>query len=90
MYADIIEVISMKRIMLYGALSFLPLALLLGSSSAMSPGRSASLTPTSVEAAPSCRRVHGTACAPEGETVRCSIGDEIRVCVCENRTFNCR
>jgi hypothetical protein len=80
----------MKRTILFSALSFLPLVLMLGISSARAPSPAPSFMPPTTEAAPSCRRVHGTACAPEGTTVRCSIGDEIRVCECENRTFNCR
>jgi hypothetical protein len=82
----------MKRILVYAVLAFSPLALLLGVSSADEPtvDTAAVITSPQTEAAPSCRRVHGAACSPEGTTVRCSIGDEVRVCVCENRTFNCR
>jgi hypothetical protein len=80
----------MKKILLYSALSVLPLASMLGISSARAPSTPSSFTPPAVEAAPSCRRVHGAACAPEGTTIRCSIGDEVRSCVCENRAFNCR
>ena len=82
----------MKRFFLYSALSFLPLVALLGISSARAPTTSASVTPPPAEAAPSCRRVHGTACTPEGATIRCSIGDpvEVRVCVCSDRAWDCR
>ena len=82
----------MKRVLLYSALSFIPLVGLLGVSSAKAPTSSGSFVPAPVEAAPSCRRVHGAACAPEGTTIRCAIGDpeQIRVCVCEDGAFNCR
>jgi hypothetical protein len=84
----------MKRLTLFGAFSFLSLALLLGISSAdrTKGDTSGSFTPVQTETAPSCRRVQGAACRPEGTTLRCSIGTppEIRLCVCENGAFNCR
>jgi hypothetical protein len=83
----------MKRILFYSALSVLPLVTLLGISSAKAPTTSDSVMSPSTEVTPpSCRRVHGAACRPNGATIRCSIGDppEIRVCVCEDNAFNCR
>ena len=82
----------MKRVILYSVLSILPLALLLGISSASEPNVSTSafVTPPEADAAPSCRRVHGAACSPEGATIRCSIADEVRLCVCERSAWNCR
>lgn len=79
----------MKRIITYSVLSLLPLVFLMGISSAGGPNTSPDPT-APAEAAPACRRVHGAACRPEGTTIRCSIGDEIRVCVCERGTFDCR
>jgi hypothetical protein len=84
----------MKRIIQYSVLSFLPLVFLLGISSAnqRTVSTPAFTAPAETEAAPSCRRVHGAACAPEGTSVRCAIGDpvQIRICVCEDGAFNCR
>jgi hypothetical protein len=84
----------MKRVALFSGFSLLSLALLIGVSSANRPSvdTGASFSPVQHQAAPNCRRVHGAACRPEGTTIRCSIGDppQIRLCVCENRAFNCR
>lgn len=82
----------MKRVALFSAFSFLSLVLMLGISSGnrRSVDPPASFIPAQTETAPSCRRVQGTACRPEGATIRCSLDSEIRVCVCENNAFNCR
>jgi hypothetical protein len=83
----------MKRATLF-ACSFLSLALLLGISAAdrSNTDTTPSFTPVQTDTAPSCRRVQGAACRPEGATLRCSIGDppQIRLCVCENGAFDCR
>ena len=84
----------MKRVVLVSALSLCSLVLMLGISSGrhQNVDTPASFTPVQSQTAPSCRRVQGTACRPEGTTIRCSIDSppEIRVCVCENGAFNCR
>jgi hypothetical protein len=77
----------MKRILLYAIIPFIPLLALLGTSSADRPPP-ASRGPASIVF---CFPLIGTACSPNGATIRCfnQFPNEPGMCGCVQGTWQC-